>query len=759
MKRNDRWFMGLVLAALIWSSFPAFGIVVEQPRSGEDVIQFVQRVKGSFDHAFYQQVIGAANAFKEGDETVGVSADSDVSRVFARMLLSRTKLGDVQKRPMLEDGVHKLISDSLAKAVSEKIKDWTFEELKQFLLTAPEAEIHAIMPGLDSDVIGCVVKIMSNPELTLVGQKVFNPLPGSKIGSKGYLGARLQPNSPTDNPEDIVWQVFSGWSYGTGDVVLGTNPVSGLIDDLRAVEDGLKDIIVTFGLQEVLPWCVLTHIDKQAEVEKKYPGTTALWFQSLASCDDANKTFDVSVEKMRNYAALRKGRYGMYFETGQGADFTNGAGHGFDMVIHESRKYGFARALMQDIAKVAPNGKVWNITNDVAGFIGPEVFKCREQLVRCCLEDIVMGKLHGLCIGLDICSTLHMPISLDDLDWCMDQVLPANPGYLMALPTKNDPMLSYLTTAFQDHVRVREKFGYKVNDAMQEFFKKIQIVDGQGKYTEHFGDPLWVYYQFKVAKGDKRTQKEIYAEGEEAIKRCESRGVLIASGYGKERWSLATRLDQKIRGLYNDAKMCIWEEFSPEFIKKIPQAIEVSTNSKNREDYITHPSTGETLHPDSIVTLEKLRDSWGAKIPDVQIVISDGLNCRAIMDDKHLEPYLTAVRKELTDAGLTVGDSTIVMRAGRVRAGYAIGSILFAKGDPLQPRIILHIIGERPGTEHRNYSVYLAGPKAGVWAAKKVDHDIATVISGISDTAFSPLEAAKDTLKMVTGFIQTAKKM
>jgi hypothetical protein len=24
----------------------------------------------------------------------------------------------------------------------------------------------------------------------------------------------------------------------------------------------------------------------------------------------------------------------------------------------------------------------------VAGFIGPEVFKTREQLVRCCLEDI-----------------------------------------------------------------------------------------------------------------------------------------------------------------------------------------------------------------------------------------------------------------------------------------------------------------------------------------------------------------------------------
>ena len=50
----------------------------------------------------------------------------------------------------------------------------------------------------------------------------------------------------------------------------------------------------------------------------------------------------------------------------------------------------------------------WIHLNDVAGFIGPEVFRTREQLVRCCLEDIVMGKLHGLCLGLDVCSTLHM---------------------------------------------------------------------------------------------------------------------------------------------------------------------------------------------------------------------------------------------------------------------------------------------------------------------------------------------------------------
>jgi len=240
----------------------------------------------------------------------------------------------------------------------------------------------------------------------------------------------------------------------------------------------------------------LAHIDVQAEVETKWPGSTALWFQSIAGSDSANATFDLSLEKMLKYTTQRTGKFGLYFETGQGADFTNGHGHGYDMVLHEARKYGFARALTQQLAAAQAQAgspyQPWVHVNDVAGFIGPEVFRTREQLVRCCLEDIVMGKLHGLCIGLDVCSTLHMEVSLDDLDWCLESVMPANPAYLMALPTKIDPMLGYLTTGYQDHVRLREKFGYRVNDRMWRFFQSLEVIDANGQPTSHFGDPVWV---------------------------------------------------------------------------------------------------------------------------------------------------------------------------------------------------------------------------------------------------------------------------
>ena len=49
-------------------------------------------------------------------------------------------------------------------------------------------------------------------------------------------------------------------------------------------------------------------------------------------------------------------RYGLYYETGQGSDFTNGGAEGVDMVVLESRKYGFARGLKQILAEVQPKG-------------------------------------------------------------------------------------------------------------------------------------------------------------------------------------------------------------------------------------------------------------------------------------------------------------------------------------------------------------------------------------------------------------------
>ncbi len=418
------------------------------------------------------------------------------------------------------------------------------------------------------------------------------------------------------------------------------------------------------------------------------------------------------------------------------------------MMVLESRKYGFSRAVAGILAQVQPAG-AWLHVNDVAGFIGPEVFKSREQLVRCCLEDIVMGKLHGLTIGLDICSTLHMAVSLEDLDWCQDQIMPANPVYLIALPTKNDPMLGYLTTSFQDHVRLRERFGYKVDDAMWAFYRRIGIVDGNDRYTRNYGDPLWVYYQYRLAKGDTRSREAVYAEGRQKMAEVEGRGVDLATGHGEQIWDLNPQLAAKVNGLYDDAKKSLWAELTPEFVASVPQVLPIRSLSRDRNDYIAHPTTGEALDPDSLATLERLRDSWGSDPPKGQIVISDGLNAKAIMDEGHLAPYLRELSRLLAEAGIAMSDRNIVVTGGRVRAGYRIGEILFANADPNSFRGILHVIGERPGTMHHAYSVYITVARGRTWSEKRIDHDITKLVSNVADTALPPEEAAHDTLTII----------
>ena len=62
---------------------------------------------------------------------------------------------------------------------------------------------------------------------------------------------------------------------------------------------------------------------------------------------------------------------------------------------------------------------------------------------------------------------------------------------------------------------------------------------------------------------------------------------------------------------YDDAKESLWAELTPEFINAIPDVVPVRTLSKDRNDYIAHPSTGETLSPESLAALESFGGDRG----------------------------------------------------------------------------------------------------------------------------------------------------
>jgi ethanolamine ammonia-lyase large subunit len=216
-------------------------------------------------------------------------------------------------------------------------------------------------------------------------------------------------------------------------------------------------------------------------------------------------------------------------------------------------------------------------------------------------------------------------------------------------------------------------------------------------------------------------------------------------------WDLNPQLSAKVQSYYDDAKKCLWAELTPDFIRTIPNVLQVSTLSKDRNDYIAHPPTGEQLSPQSIAALKKLRDSWKSSPMPIkgQFVISDGLNAKAIMDENHLAPYLDEMRKMFAEHGAMISDTNIVVTSGRVRVGYRIGELLFEDSDPNMFKGILHIIGERPGTMHHSYSVYITVVKGKQWNEKRIDHDITKLVCNIADTALAPKEAARETLTII----------
>ncbi|MGK0253519.1 MAG: ethanolamine ammonia-lyase large subunit [Mariniflexile sp.] len=91
-----------------------------------------------------------------------------------------------------------------------------------------------------------------------------------------------------------------------------------------------------------------------------------------------------------------------------------------------------------------------------------------------------------------------------------------------------------------------------------------------------------------------------------------------------------------------------------------------------------------------------------------------------------------------------------MLKNGRVQAGYACGEVLFSqKSSSSKCHCIIHIIGERPGSGHHNFSAYLTVAQSTIWKSKGfVNHNISRVVSGISDTAYNPKEAIFEILLM-----------
>jgi ethanolamine ammonia-lyase large subunit len=430
------------------------------------------------------EVMAKANEEKSGDTLAGLAAESSEERVAAKVVLSQIKLEDLRNNPAVPyeiDEVTRIIQDQVNERIYSEIKNWTVEELREWILNehTTEADIKRVSRGLTAEMTAAVAKIMSNMDLMYGARKIrITAHANTTIGRSGTLSARLQPNHPTDDPDGIMASLMEGLTFGIGDAVLGLNPVDDSVESVIRILNRFEEFRQKWDIPTQT--CVLAHVTTQMEAVKR-GAPTGLIFQSIAGSQKGNEAFGfnaATIEEARQLV-LRNGQVEgpnvMYFETGQGSELSSEAHHGIDQVTMEARCYGFA--------------KRYNpfLVNTVVGFIGPEYLYDAKQVIRAGLEDHFMGKLTGISMGCDACYTNHMKADQNDLENLAVLLSTAGCNFFMGIPHGDDVMLNYQTTGYHETATLRELLGLRPIREFEQWMEKMGFIEN-GKLTKKAGD-------------------------------------------------------------------------------------------------------------------------------------------------------------------------------------------------------------------------------------------------------------------------------
>jgi ethanolamine ammonia-lyase large subunit len=409
------------------------------------------------------ELLACATPARSGDELAGIAARSAQHRVAAQMALADLPLRAFLNEavvPYETDDITRLILDTHDPQAFAPVASLTVGALRDWLLSdlATAESLAVLAPGLTPEMAAAVSKLMRLQDLVLVARKIrvvtrFR----TTVGLPGRLSTRLQPNHPTDSAAGIAASIVDGLMLGSGDAVIGINPVS---DSPRTVVE-LLQLIDHARTRFAIPTqsCVLAHVTTQMEA-MKLGAPVDLVFQSIAGTEAANRSFGIDIamldEAHQIARELKRGGIGaetggeniMYFETGQGSALSANAHYGaggvaIDQQTLEARAYALAR-------RYRPM-----LVNSVVGFIGPEYLYDGKQILRAGLEDHLCGKLLGLPMGCDICYTNHAEADNDDMDCLLTMLGLAGANYIMGVPGADDIMLNYQSTSFHDALYLR----------------------------------------------------------------------------------------------------------------------------------------------------------------------------------------------------------------------------------------------------------------------------------------------------------------
>jgi ethanolamine ammonia-lyase large subunit len=421
---------------------------------------------GGVTHGFddLRTLLAKASPPRSGDELAGIAAESAEERVSAQMALAEVPLARFEDEavvPYESDEVTRLIFDEHDKAAFAPVAGLTVGEFRDWLLSeqASGEVIGSLSAGLMPEMVAAVSKLMRVQDLITVARKVsvvtrFR----TTVGLPGRLSTRLQPNHPTDDAMGIAASMLDGLLLGSGDAVIGINPVADSPSSVTTLLRMIEQVRLRYGIPTQS--CVLAHVTTQMEAMRQ-GAPLDLLFQSIAGTEAANASFGVTLAMLDEAHAmareLKRGGIGeetggenvYYFETGQGSALSANAHHGVDQQTVEARAYAVARRFQP------------MLVNTVVGFIGPEYLYDGKQIIRAGLEDHFCGKLLGLPMGCDICYTNHADADQDDMDTLLTLLGAAGVNYIMGVPGADDIMLNYQSTSFHDALYVRKLLGLR----------------------------------------------------------------------------------------------------------------------------------------------------------------------------------------------------------------------------------------------------------------------------------------------------------
>jgi ethanolamine ammonia-lyase large subunit len=400
-----------------------------------------------------------------------------------------------------------------------------------------------------------------------------------------------------------------------------------------------------------------------------------IMFQSLAGTDRTlTEEFDVKIDDldaayrmMEEHGPLgRDARQFMYFETGQGSELTYGKHNGIDMTTTEALCYGLAR-------RYDPF-----MVNNVTGFIGPETHRTNHEMIVSNLQDHFMGKLIGLPMGMAPCYTLHSEITMEGQQIAAELLTAAGSNYFMDVYLGVDRMLAYFDTAGHDDQTMREVH------CLRPAPEYLAWAIARGIYAEAEDG--------EIERGPNWGNPRIFCQSEDAFGKLMAK-MPAAYGFENAGPRPADHVSRAVKANLAVAREAIYAEVEPQYLGRM-EFRRVATAAETKVAHLNNPEKGARIAASARAELRP-------ETADVQIIVSDGLSAEAVHHNiPELLPVLTAA---LERNGFGVGQP-ILAPYGRVKLAEDIG-------DALAPKLVITLIGERPGGDaiaSRSLSAYLA---------------------------------------------------